>query len=162
MNESSLVWNLPDEPTLRQLAVDFGQCLHAPLVVYLQGDLGTGKTTFARALIQGLGYKGRVKSPTYGLLESYQAGGFDFLHLDLYRIVNPAELEFLAIADQFTDHGILLIEWPEKALSVLPSPDILLHFKELESNRSLCGEAISPTGLKVLRGMAFKIDQALF
>jgi tRNA threonylcarbamoyladenosine biosynthesis protein TsaE len=141
---------LPDEAALQQLARAFGACLRAPLVIYLQGDLGAGKTTFARALIQGLGYQGRVKSPTYGLLESYQAGGFDFLHLDLYRIENPAELEFLAIADQFSDKGILLIEWPEKALAVLPPADLRLVFREQGQERSVDCQAASISGREML------------
>lgn len=150
MSQSQRLWNLPDEAAVQQLAVAFGACLRAPLVIYLQGDLGMGKTTFARALIQGLGYQGRVKSPTYGLLESYQAGGFDFLHLDLYRINNPAELEYLAIADQFTDQGILLIEWPEKALAMLPPADLRMIFRELPAGRSLECQAFSATGKTVL------------
>lgn len=144
------MWQLPDEAALRQLALAFGRCLRAPLVIYLQGDLGSGKTTFARALIQGLGYSGRVKSPTYGLLESYQVGGFDFLHLDLYRIENPAELEYLAISEQFTENGVLLIEWPEKALETLPAADIRMIFKESGEIRSIEFEVNSEMGLKVI------------
>jgi tRNA threonylcarbamoyladenosine biosynthesis protein TsaE len=151
--ENGQVWQLPDETALQQLAQNFGRCLRAPLVIYLQGDLGAGKTTFARALIQGLGYPGRVKSPTYGLLESYQAGGFDFLHLDLYRIDNPADLEYLAISDQFSSKGVLLIEWPEKALKTLPSADICLIFTEIGENRSLQYEVNSETGAEVIQSV---------
>lgn len=146
----SQVWQLQDEAALQRLALAFARCLRAPLVIYLQGDLGAGKTTFARALIQGVGYPGRVKSPTYGLLESYQAGGFDFLHLDLYRIENPAELEYLAISDQFTENGILLIEWPEKALDALPAPDLFMKFRETDGNRSMECEVRSTHGMAVI------------
>lgn len=147
------VWQLQDEPALQRLALAFARCLRAPLVIYLQGDLGAGKTTFARALIQGVGYPGRVKSPTYGLLESYQAGGFDFLHLDLYRIESPAELEYLAISDQFTENGILLIEWPEKAMEILPAADIHMRFKEIDENRSIECEVHSTHGMEVIKGL---------
>jgi len=150
MTETSRVWNLPDEDALRQFSLEFGRYLQAPLVIYLQGDLGAGKTTFARALIQSLGYAGRVKSPTYGLLESYKAGGFDFLHLDLYRIESPAELEYLAIADQFNENGVLLVEWPEKAPAALPPPDIRLIFKDIELQRSVHFEAPSSLGLEIM------------
>lgn len=153
MTTKHRLWQLPDEPAMARLAVDFGRVLRAPLVIYLQGDLGAGKTTFARALIQGLGYPGRVKSPTYGLLESYRAGEFDFLHLDLYRIQDPAELEFLAIPDQFTDQGVLLIEWPEKAVTVLPSADIYINFKEIDSGRSLECVPNSALGLAVFEDL---------
>lgn len=148
--ETGRVWQLPNEAALRQLALDFGRSLRAPLVIYLQGGLGAGKTTFARALIQGLGYSGRVKSPTYGLLESYQTGGFDFLHLDLYRIESPAELEYLAISDQFSANGVLLIEWPEKALETLPAADIRMIFKESGEVRSVEFEGNSEMGSKVI------------
>lgn len=150
MSEPGQVWQLPDEAALRQLALAFGRCLRAPLVIYLQGDLGAGKTTFARALIQGLGYSGLVKSPTYGLLESYQAGGFDFLHLDLYRIENSVELEYLAISDQFTENGILLIEWPEKALESLPAADIKINFRETGEIHGIEFEVNSAVGSKVI------------
>lgn len=149
------VWSLPDEAALQKLALEFGRCLRAPLVIYLQGELGAGKTTFARALIQSLGYPGRVKSPTYGLLESYQVGSFDFLHLDLYRIENPGELEYLAIADQFSENGILLIEWPQKAPSALPPADIRLIFKENGLDRSVQCEAASASG----RALVEKLNQ---
>ncbi|HET6564932.1 MAG TPA: tRNA (adenosine(37)-N6)-threonylcarbamoyltransferase complex ATPase subunit type 1 TsaE [Xanthomonadales bacterium] len=147
-------WQLEDEAAMVRLAHDFGQVLQAPIVIYLQGDLGAGKTTFARALIQGLGYSGRVKSPTYGLLESYQVGGFDFLHLDLYRIQDPAELEYLAIADQFTQRGVLLVEWPEKAFTVLPSADIRIKINEIDSGRSMEIVAESEIGRAVIAALS--------
>jgi tRNA threonylcarbamoyladenosine biosynthesis protein TsaE len=150
MPETFRNWNMPDEQAVSRFAKDFGNALEAPVVIFLQGDLGAGKTTFARALIQGLGYLGKVKSPTYGLLESYQVGVFDFLHLDLYRIENPAELEFLAIADQFSGNGVLLIEWPEKAGNLLPHPDITLIFKENNSDRSIEAFAKSELGGRIL------------
>ncbi len=157
MSNTRRLWNVPDEAALQQLALEFGLCLQAPLIIYLQGELGAGKTTFARALIQSLGYSGRVKSPTYGLLESYQAGGFDFLHLDLYRIENPVELEYLAIADQFSRNGILLIEWPEKALTALPPADICLIFMENTRGRSLQCEAASQVGREIIEKLKEEI-----
>lgn len=157
MSKEQRFWNLPTEESMQKLAVKFALCLQAPLIIYLKGELGTGKTTFARALIQGLGYAGRVKSPTYGLLESYQAGGFDFLHLDLYRIQSPAELEYLAIADQFSRKGILLIEWPEKALTALPPADICLNFKENRGGRSLQFEALSQSGREIIEKLKSEI-----
>jgi tRNA threonylcarbamoyladenosine biosynthesis protein TsaE len=141
---------MPDEQAVSRFAKSFGEALKAPVVIFLEGDLGAGKTTFARALIQGLGYSGKVKSPTYGLLENYQVGEFDFLHLDLYRIENPSELEYLAIADQFSGNGVLLIEWPEKAGSMLPDPDIRLIFKENNSSRQIEAQAESGLGAGIL------------
>ena len=87
----------PSEQELEVFANKFASDLHLPLVIWLQGDLGAGKTSFARALIHALGYKGRVKSPTYGLLEQYQIASLQILHMDLYRINDPGELEFLGL-----------------------------------------------------------------
>lgn len=138
--------DLPDEASVGELARRFLPALQAPLVIYLQGDLGMGKTTFARALIHGLGYRGRVKSPSYGLLESYLAGGFNILHLDLYRIELPAELDYLAIRDLFDSNSILLIEWPEKGAGFLPPADLELCFDEAGERRYVRFKARSEAG----------------
>lgn len=142
-------WTLstPEEDKLRELASVFREHLHAPLVVYLRGDLGAGKTTFARALIQSLGYTGRVKSPTYGLLETYSAGGMTILHLDLYRIDHPRDLEQLAIRDLFDEKSLLLVEWPDKGGNFLPPADLQLQFGETHGQRCISFYPFSPAGL---------------
>jgi tRNA threonylcarbamoyladenosine biosynthesis protein TsaE len=115
-----------DEDQLAGFARRLASSLSPPLVVFLEGDLGAGKTTFCRALIQALGHTGRVKSPTYGLLERYELAELDVLHLDLYRIGDPGELEFLAIEDGFDDKTLLLVEWPERGQGALPEPDLVI------------------------------------
>ena len=141
-------WNLstPEEAKLRELAGIFCEHLSVPLVVYLRGDLGAGKTTFARALIQSLGYIGHVKSPTYGLLETYSAGGVNILHLDLYRIDRPRDLEQLAIRDLFDEKSLLLVEWPEKGGNFLPPADLELQFGEAQGQRCIGFFPFSPAG----------------
>lgn len=119
-----------DETALAALAGRIGEGLRPPLTVYFRGDLGAGKTTFVRALIQSLGHSGRVKSPTYGLLEHYVLPEVDVLHLDLYRITDPGELEFLGIEDLRDDRTVLLVEWPERGRGVLPEPDLLIDLAE--------------------------------
>jgi len=117
-----------------------------PLVIWLKGELGSGKTSFARALIHALGYRGRVKSPTYGLLEHYPLGEFQILHMDLYRIGEPDELEFLGLTDMFDEHTIVLLEWPEKVGHWLPEPDFVFEFSYTDSGRRLNWSAPKPDG----------------
>lgn len=126
---------LPDEEAARAFARRFCDHVRPPAVWYLEGDLGAGKTTFARAFVHGLGYEGYVKSPSYGLLETYRAGGMQVLHLDLYRIEDPEELEFLAIRDLFDSETVLLVEWPDRGGNMLPPPDLVLHFDENHESR---------------------------
>ena len=127
----------PGEQELEVFANKFASDLHLPLVVWLQGDLGAGKTSFARALIHALGYKGRVKSPTYGLLEQYQIASLQVLHMDLYRINDPGELEFLGLGDLLDDKTILLIEWPDRGGDWLPEPDFIFEFGYASEGRDL-------------------------
>jgi len=127
----------PSEQELEVFANKFASDLHLPLVIWLQGDLGAGKTSFARALIHALGYKGRVKSPTYGLLEQYQIASLQVLHMDLYRINDPGELEFLGLEDLLDDKTILLIEWPDKGGDWLPEPDFIFEFGYASEGRDL-------------------------
>ena len=84
-------------------------------VITLSGELGAGKTTLVRGMLRGLGFEGRVKSPSYGLIESYDIGGLDIHHLDLYRLGEPEELDFIGIEDLIGPDSVLLIEWPERA-----------------------------------------------
>ncbi len=110
--------------------------LLAGQVVYLEGDLGMGKTTLVRYLLQQLGYVGRVKSPTYGLLEQYDLQSLKVLHLDLYRLLDAEELEYLGLRDLHDSDTALLAEWPDKGKGVLPSPDLRIILYGNISDRS--------------------------
>jgi tRNA threonylcarbamoyladenosine biosynthesis protein TsaE len=139
-----------DEEAVAVLAARFASSVETPVVIYLRGDLGAGKTTFARAYVHSLGFSGHVKSPSYGLLETYDAGGQKILHLDLYRIEDPEELEYLAIRDLFDDESVLLVEWPDRGKHHLPGPDLALNFGENNEVRFVECQALSDRGRRVM------------
>jgi tRNA threonylcarbamoyladenosine biosynthesis protein TsaE len=93
-------------------------------VVTLTGDLGTGKSTFARGVLRALGARGPIKSPSYTLVESYELPGIHVLHLDLYRLRDPEELENLGLADYHRPGHLWLVEWPERGAGRLPPADL--------------------------------------
>lgn len=126
---------VPDENASAQLAGQFASVTLPPCVIYLKGDLGAGKTLFTRAYVHALGFEGYVKSPSYGLLETYEVEGQTVLHLDLYRIEDPEELEYLAIRDLFRRNTVLMVEWPDRGGALLPAADIVLEFDERGGDR---------------------------
>jgi tRNA threonylcarbamoyladenosine biosynthesis protein TsaE len=147
--EKSWDHSVPHEAAVSGLASCFAQTIQSPLVIFLEGELGAGKTLFARAFIQALGYSGYVKSPTYGLLESYAVAGKTILHLDLYRIEDPEELDYLALRDLFDDETVMLVEWPDKGIHHLPPPDLQLLFSETLESRVITCVACSDRGRKL-------------
>jgi tRNA threonylcarbamoyladenosine biosynthesis protein TsaE len=144
---------VPDEAAVSCLAAAFARWVRTPLVIFLRGDLGAGKTTFARAFLHALGYPGYVKSPSYGLLESYRVGDISVLHLDLYRIEDPEELDYLAIRDLYDAATVLLVEWPEKGIHHLPLPDLELIFDEMDDSRSISCFAKSAAGMELSKAI---------
>lgn len=103
------------------------------MVIYLNGDLGAGKTCLVRGVLNALGYTGRVKSPTYTLLEPYRIAGLDLRHFDLYRLHHENEWELAGFRDEFDGNNILFIEWPEKAH--VPPADIVIDLAMLPQGR---------------------------
>ena len=107
------------------------------MVIYLHGDLGAGKTTLVRGMLNALGYAGRVKSPTYTLLEPYSAGGLELRHFDLYRLHDAQEWQEAGFREEFDGCNIFLLEWPEKAQGSIPQADIELRFEILQRGRQV-------------------------
>lgn len=114
---------LIDAAATEALGASIAQDCPAFACIHLRGELGAGKTTLVRGFLQAMGHTGPVRSPTYTLIEPYETPAGKFFHLDLYRLSDPEELEFIGLRD-WVDAGVLLIEWPEQAAGVVPAADI--------------------------------------
>ncbi len=126
-----------DESQMARLAKAIAPALSAGMRVYFQGELGAGKTTLVRALVRALGHAGPVKSPTYGLIEPYELAIGKLCHLDLYRLADPEELEYLGLRDLLEEQTLLLVEWPERGGELLPAPDLLIKLSHQAERRGL-------------------------
>ena len=132
---------LPDEVALIAQGADLAVRSEPGVVIELRGDLGAGKTTLSRGLIQAMGHRGAVKSPTYTLVEPYEHLMPPVYHFDLYRIADPDELNYIGVDAYFNDESVCLIEWPEKASSVLPQADLCIRLEHDPKGRYLSYEA---------------------
>ena len=119
--------------------------------IELRGGLGAGKTTFARHLLRALGVAGRIKSPSYAIVETYEAPGLAAAHFDFYRFTDPREWEDAGLRELFAADGLKLVEWPEKAEAVLPPPDLqLLIDPAADGTRRVTWQALTPRGVTLL------------
>jgi len=150
--ESPLVLHWQDEGQTQAFAQRLAQ---SPAIghafIELRGELGAGKTTFVRHLLRALGVAGRIKSPTYAVVEPHQAPGLAIWHFDFYRFNDPSEWEDAGFRDLFASPGLKLAEWPDKAQGLLPTPDLVLQLETLpDESRQVTATALTATGRELL------------
>jgi len=146
----SLAFTLPDEAATVALGARLAAALVPGLLVTLSGDLGAGKTTLSRGIVQGLGHGGAVKSPTYTLVEPYEHTRFPVYHFDLYRLADPEELELLGFRDYLARDCLCLVEWPERGGGFLPAADLAITMSAQGDGRRVTLEAATPVAGDVL------------
>ena len=148
-----LTFDISDELMTTNLAAQFARLLSAPLVLGFSGDLGAGKTTFIRAMLQALGIRGAIKSPTYSLVESYLIRDMQIHHFDLYRIQEDTELEYIGFRDYFTTEAVCCIEWPERMRSDVDFIDIQVTMVQTDIGRELLMQAKNINGSHILSSL---------
>jgi len=121
------------------------------IVVFLNGDLGAGKTTLTRGFVRGMGHKGNVKSPTYTLVEPYDLADWHVYHFDLYRLSDPEELEYMGIRDYFENNCCCFIEWPEKGTGLLAQEDLIINIAYIGEQRNISLNASTEKGANLLK-----------
>jgi tRNA threonylcarbamoyladenosine biosynthesis protein TsaE len=137
---------LADEDATLALGAAIARVLEPGAVIYLDGDLGAGKTTLVRGVLRGLGHAGAVKSPTYTLVELYKLSRLDLHHFDFYRFQDPREWIDAGFRESFNGRIVSLIEWPRKAGSLLPPADVEIALEPSRTGRSASLRSSSPTG----------------
>ena len=145
-----MIKTLKNETETTEIGARVASCLKGGEVIYLKGELGTGKTTFVRGALHELGFTGNVKSPTFTIVEPYSIDNHVVYHFDLYRLDDPEELESLGIRDYCDGQSICFFEWPEKGGNLLPNADINLLLSYTEEGRNVELTTISEVGKSIL------------
>ena len=156
----ALTIELADEAATLALGASIAAEITTGVCVHLCGDLGAGKTTLARGLLRGLGFTGRVKSPTYTLVELYVVSKLNLYHFDFYRFNDPEEWNDTGFRDLFNETNICLVEWPEKAGELLSPPELKIHLTMPPSmGRIATIQAETPRGQTMLQSLQNKISR---
>ncbi|MBL8518869.1 MAG: tRNA (adenosine(37)-N6)-threonylcarbamoyltransferase complex ATPase subunit type 1 TsaE [Betaproteobacteria bacterium] len=147
-------FTLSDSTATEALGAALAPCLVPGLVVFLSGDLGAGKTTLTRGLLRALGVTGRVKSPTYSLVEVYAVSSLNLYHFDFYRFSESSEWSDAGFRDLFGGNNVCLVEWPEKAAGQLPPPDLTVRLDHVADHRRATLDASSEAGQRCLAALS--------
>lgn len=150
MNKN-ISFDLPNEAETLNFGAKLAKTLQPGIVIYLEGDLGTGKTTLVRGLLRQLGYPGIVKSPTYTLLETYTVANFKICHWDLYRIQVPEELDYIGQGDFFDGTMINLIEWPKQGSGHIQQADVVCALQFEQEGRRVTAMAQTKQGGRMVK-----------
>lgn len=142
--------SLRDEAAQVAFGESLGHALEGRGCVFLQGELGAGKTTLSRGILRAYGYQGAVKSPTYTLVEPYELGETQVHHFDLYRLGDPEELEFIGARELFSEGSLCLVEWPSRGEGWLPEADLVVTLSVTGTGREASVVAGTPHGVHVL------------
>ena len=151
-----IIRHLPDAQATRELGIALAPVLQPGLKVYFYGELGSGKTTLVRGMLEGLGYHGKVKSPSYILVELYTVSRLDLYHFDFYRFEDAKEWQDAGFRDYFNARSVCLVEWPENAGDLLPAPDIKISLRIKGTGRDATIEGATETGKQCLNLIHFK------
>jgi len=146
----ALAGHLADEAATLELGAALAGILQAGLTIYLSGELGAGKTTLVRGLLRALGHRGRVKSPTFALVELYSLSRLDLYHFDFYRFEDPREWIDAGLREAFGTAAVCIVEWPEKAAGQLPAPDLRIRLEHTQTGREVRLEADTDEGRQCL------------
>ena len=128
-------------------------CRSMGAVIYLLGDLGAGKTTLTRGFLRGFGFHGAVKSPTYTLVEPYEFSLCKIYHFDLYRLTDPAEVQYLGIDDYFQQQNICLLEWAERGRDLIPAPDLSISLRGTGTGREISCQTHTAKGERIAQSL---------
>jgi tRNA threonylcarbamoyladenosine biosynthesis protein TsaE len=142
---------LSDRLATEQLGAAIALRCPIPTVIYLEGELGTGKTTLSRGFLRALGFAGRVKSPTYTLIEPYELDRCSVYHLDLYRLSAADELEYLGARDYLHERAVWLVEWPQRGGDFLPVADLIVGLEHRAEGRAVTVRPMGVAWQRVLR-----------
>ncbi|NMR27782.1 tRNA (adenosine(37)-N6)-threonylcarbamoyltransferase complex ATPase subunit type 1 TsaE [Pseudoalteromonas sp. NEC-BIFX-2020_015] len=154
----SVGFQLADEAATVKMGNMLAEFIDQGAVIYLHGDLGAGKTTLTRGVVQGFGHQGKVKSPTYTLVEPYELAETNVYHFDLYRLGDPEELEYMGIRDYFSPTAICVVEWPEKGGEFIPTPDLDITLRYVGDAREIEIQSISTRGANIIDKLKNQIE----